>query len=221
MGTHRVAEAKNRLSELIDRALAGEGVTITRHGKAVVELRPVEAGPGPVRQEGLDWLRARAAGRGPVPAMDAGRLVSLDARRRRASRLYLDASVLVPLLAADAFTARLLLGGVVLARAARERFRCGGIRFRPCAPGADGGVGGRQGVGSLRRLRRMDGAGRVETTAADVRVAEAFVRRLDLTLRAPDALNIAIAQRTGAALATFDEKMAAAAQALSVEVAGA
>ncbi|MBD0270365.1 MAG: type II toxin-antitoxin system Phd/YefM family antitoxin [Acetobacteraceae bacterium] len=75
MSTHSVAEAKNRLSELIDRALAGEGVAITRHGRPVVELRPVEAGPGPVRQEDLDWLRARAVGRGPVPAMDAGRLV--------------------------------------------------------------------------------------------------------------------------------------------------
>jgi len=38
-GTHSVAEAENRLPELIDRALAGEGVTITRHGRPVVELR--------------------------------------------------------------------------------------------------------------------------------------------------------------------------------------
>jgi prevent-host-death family protein len=76
MGTHSVAEAKNRLSDLIDRALAGEDVTITRHGRPVVELRPVEQEPGPVRPEDIDWLAARVVGSGPAPACDAGRLVS-------------------------------------------------------------------------------------------------------------------------------------------------
>ena len=41
MSTHSVAEAKNKLPELIDRALKGEGIVITRHGHPVVELRPV------------------------------------------------------------------------------------------------------------------------------------------------------------------------------------
>jgi prevent-host-death family protein len=41
MSTHSVAEAKNQLSRLIDRALDGEPVVITRHGHPVVELRPV------------------------------------------------------------------------------------------------------------------------------------------------------------------------------------
>lgn len=76
MGVHSVAEAKNRLSDLIDRALAGEAVTITRHGRPVVELRPVEVEPGPVRPEDIDWLEARIVGSGPVPECDAGRLVS-------------------------------------------------------------------------------------------------------------------------------------------------
>lgn len=40
MTTYSVAEAKNRLPSLIDRALEGEEVIITRHGKPVVELRP-------------------------------------------------------------------------------------------------------------------------------------------------------------------------------------
>jgi prevent-host-death family protein len=76
-GTHSVAEAENRLPELIDRALAGEGVMITRHGRPVVELRPLEAEPGPVRPEGLDWLAARRAARGgAAPAQDAGQWVS-------------------------------------------------------------------------------------------------------------------------------------------------
>jgi len=75
MSTHSVAEAKNKLSELIDRALQGEGVVITRHGRPVVELRPVA---GPARQlshEDIDWLAARRVG-AAVAKSDAGSLVS-------------------------------------------------------------------------------------------------------------------------------------------------
>jgi predicted nucleic acid-binding protein len=60
---------------------------------------------------------------------------------------------------------------------------------------------------------------RVEVSSSDVRSAEAFLRRLDLTLRTPDALNIAIAQRVGVILATFDDKMVAAARKLGTAVA--
>lgn len=35
-------EAKNRLSELVDRVLAGEVIDITRHGKVVARLAPPE-----------------------------------------------------------------------------------------------------------------------------------------------------------------------------------
>lgn len=62
-------------------------------------------------------------------------------------------------------------------------------------------------------------AARVETQSTDIRAAEAILRRLDLPLRAPDALHIAIAQRIGADLATFDEKMAACARALGTPLA--
>jgi uncharacterized protein len=58
-----------------------------------------------------------------------------------------------------------------------------------------------------------------KTTASDIASAASFIRRLDLNLRAPDAINIAIADRIGAALATFDDRMAAAARALEVAVA--
>lgn len=44
--------------------------------------------------------------------------------------------------------------------------------------------------------------------ASDIRYAEAMLRRLDLNLRAPDAIHIAIARRLGAELATFDTKLA-------------
>jgi len=44
MSTYSVADAKANLPRLIDRAMQGEEVVITRHGKAVAELRPA-AGP--------------------------------------------------------------------------------------------------------------------------------------------------------------------------------
>jgi prevent-host-death family protein len=59
MGTHSVAEAKNRLPELIDRALKGEGIVITRHGRPVVELKPIPEPARPVSAADLDWLAAR------------------------------------------------------------------------------------------------------------------------------------------------------------------
>jgi uncharacterized protein len=60
---------------------------------------------------------------------------------------------------------------------------------------------------------------RLELTGADVALAETFLRRLDLTLRTPDALNIAIAQRHECTLATFDVGMADAARALGLGIA--
>ncbi len=75
MANHSVAHAKNHLSELIDRALQGEGVVITRHGRPVVELRPVPQDGRPMTKADLAWLRARRVGRG-TPKEDAGTLVS-------------------------------------------------------------------------------------------------------------------------------------------------
>lgn len=56
----------------------------------------------------------------------------------------------------------------------------------------------------------------VETTPADIAMATSLVRRLVLGLRALDALNIAIAQRAGSALWTFDQKMAEGARTLGM-----
>ena len=58
----------------------------------------------------------------------------------------------------------------------------------------------------------------IEVIAADIAVATTFLRRLDLTLRTPDAIHIAIARRIGATLVTF-ERMAESARALSMAVA--
>lgn len=62
---------------------------------------------------------------------------------------------------------------------------------------------------------------RAETTATDVAMAIAVIRRLDLNLDAPDAIHIAIAQRIGAELATMDERMAASARAIGLPLAPA
>lgn len=63
MSQHSVAEAKNKLSELIDRALDGEGVVITRHGRPVVELRPIPSVAKPITPEAVAWLREHRVGR--------------------------------------------------------------------------------------------------------------------------------------------------------------
>jgi prevent-host-death family protein len=75
MSEHSIVEAKNQLSGLIDRALAGETVIITRHGTAVAEIRPVQKVVGPVSKESLEWLRQRREGR-RIVGTDAGKLVS-------------------------------------------------------------------------------------------------------------------------------------------------
>jgi antitoxin (DNA-binding transcriptional repressor) of toxin-antitoxin stability system len=75
MRTHSVAEAKNQLSELIDRALAGEGVVITRHGHPVVELKAIPEPPRPVQASDLDWLATRRVGNAST-GDDAGKLLS-------------------------------------------------------------------------------------------------------------------------------------------------
>ena len=67
----------------------------------------------------------------------------------------------------------------------------------------------------------LTAAGSVEVSGADIALATSFLRRLDLTLRTPDAVHIAITQRLRAMLVTFDQRMATAARALGVEVANA
>jgi uncharacterized protein len=136
--------------------------------------------------------------------------------------VYLDASVLVVLLMVDALTARADaffrrstpvpivndFAAIEFASAVSRRVRSGDV--------------------SADEARRAFSAfdlwtARValweETVTADIRAAETFLRRLALTLRTADALNIAIAQRISAVLVTFDRKMAANARALGVPVA--
>jgi prevent-host-death family protein len=57
MSTYSIAQAKDRLSQLVDEALDGKQVTITRHGKPVVELRPAAPAGRPVTMKDIQWLR--------------------------------------------------------------------------------------------------------------------------------------------------------------------
>lgn len=45
MSVYSIARAKDNLSKLVDEALAGEDVAITRHGKVVAYLRSAAARP--------------------------------------------------------------------------------------------------------------------------------------------------------------------------------
>ena len=65
MTTYSVTDAKNRLPSLIDKALDGEEVVITRRGKPVVEIRPAASRPAkPIGT--YAWLQARRRGRPSV-----------------------------------------------------------------------------------------------------------------------------------------------------------
>ena len=62
MPTYSIAQAKDQLSKLVEQTLAGEEVTITRHGKPVVELRPKrQHAQGGIPREIIDSIAARAA----------------------------------------------------------------------------------------------------------------------------------------------------------------
>ena len=59
-----VTNAKGQLTELIYRAEAGEEIVLTRHGRAVVRLVPVEAAVAPAaRKKLLEAVRASGAAR--------------------------------------------------------------------------------------------------------------------------------------------------------------
>ena len=49
-------EAKNRLSELLDAAENGEEIMITKHGRPVAKLTPVDNFDRAKAREAADWL---------------------------------------------------------------------------------------------------------------------------------------------------------------------
>jgi prevent-host-death family protein len=65
MTTYSVADAKNHLPRLINKALAGEEVIITRRGRPVIELKPVSSQPSPSKAI-HEWLFERTRSRPSV-----------------------------------------------------------------------------------------------------------------------------------------------------------
>lgn len=136
--------------------------------------------------------------------------------------VYLDASVLVSFFTADALSdsadrfLRSGVGEVVVSDFAAAEFASAVSRLV-----------------RMKRLKPDDArevledfdtwveraAAMAEIASEDIAAAARYLRRLDLTLRTPDAVNIAIAHRISATLATFDAPMADSARALGVAVA--
>ena len=76
---------------------------------------------------------------------------------------------------------------------------------------------------ALERLADFDAWRTGETENADVdphdcRLANSYVRRFDLKLRAPDALHAAICRRLGLQLVTLDRRLVVAARELGIAV---
>jgi antitoxin (DNA-binding transcriptional repressor) of toxin-antitoxin stability system len=74
MSTHTVAEAATDLPQLIDRALSGEPVLISRDGQPVAELRPIPTevkSPQWRREDMIAWLEANPPIGDLPPDMDA------------------------------------------------------------------------------------------------------------------------------------------------------
>lgn len=59
MATVGAYEAKTHLSELLVRVEAGESVTITKHGRPVAQLVPVEPKATDVKKVIEDWIEYR------------------------------------------------------------------------------------------------------------------------------------------------------------------
>jgi prevent-host-death family protein len=66
MTTYSIANAKAGLPRLIDRALEGEEVVISRHGRPVAELRPLRPEVRPGASATYEWLRRRREARPDV-----------------------------------------------------------------------------------------------------------------------------------------------------------
>ena len=135
--------------------------------------------------------------------------------------VYLDASVLVGLFLEDPFSAQaegLFRSGsaipVVSDFAAAEFASAAARRVRTGEVAADAA---REAFAELDSWL-LGGVQRLETTSADIFAAAGFVRRLDLNLRTPDAIHIALSQRAEAVLATFDQRLSVAAERLGIAV---
>jgi predicted nucleic acid-binding protein len=136
--------------------------------------------------------------------------------------VYLDASVLVALFTDDMFTEqadaflRTSPARIVVADFAAAEFASSVSRKVRMHRLPDGDA--RKALSTFDEWI-LRAAERVEVAPVDIAAATLFLRRLDLTLRTADAINIAVAQRLGAELATFDQKMVESSSALGIATA--
>jgi predicted nucleic acid-binding protein len=135
---------------------------------------------------------------------------------------YLDASVIVPLFLADALSARasalLRTSRVPLIISDWAGLEVSNVVARQARIGA---LTTDEAAAALANfdLWRGRSASVAEISALDISIANQFVRRFNLNLRGLDAVHLAMTQRLGATLWTFDARMAAAATALGLSAA--
>jgi uncharacterized protein len=138
--------------------------------------------------------------------------------------VYLDTNVLVSLFADDFFTARArnlaeVSGSSLIVSdfAAAEFASALGVR---CRTGSNTIENARAALESFDEWRKRFAVA-MSVLETDIQAADGFLRRLDLNLRTPDAIHIAMARRLAAELVTFDVRMAQSAAALGVTVVAA
>jgi predicted nucleic acid-binding protein len=134
---------------------------------------------------------------------------------------YLDASVLLPTIIEESASAAVEL----LLRGWDEDLYVSDFAIAEVASGLSRLVRTRrlEAADALARLADLDiwRAGitiTADVIASDVRLANVYVRRFELMLRAPDALHAAICRRLDLSLVTLDRRLARAARELGLDV---
>lgn len=135
--------------------------------------------------------------------------------------VYLDASVIVPLFIADAFSKQ---ADALIAQESTITIADWAVVEVSSVIARQTRIGAIDTQTAQRVLSQFDSwrarlAIRAETFGSDMVLATEFVRKFDLGLRGPDALHLAIASRLGMKLLTFDTRMKSAAIALGLDVA--
>ena len=83
MSEYSMAQAKDQLPRLINRMLEGETVTITRRGRPIARVMPIEpVETVPLVAVDLEWLRQvrEASSTGKAPTVDTVRAMRDDYR---------------------------------------------------------------------------------------------------------------------------------------------
>lgn len=137
--------------------------------------------------------------------------------------LYLDASVIVAITVSEGRSDE----AFALTRTQRERMTSDFGFAESCSAVArrirTGQLADEDAMSAWRRLDQMRASWlpSLPLLPTDIATAEALIRRLDLKLRAPDAIHLAVAARLEATLLTFDAGLADAARVLNRPVLGA